>query len=140
MNRKLILKSPRFGSVSQNEQKTDLKKSQICPIWCPSGPNGGQICHPCLQQPVLLMFTNHHIKRGDVSGPGLHHLSRLSRVSFATRGLQTGPSIFPDGTSIPTCAFRFLSFQFKAIGFRSFWVPCADEDKPGEKFCRISYF
>ena len=25
-----------FFSLSQNEQKTDLKKSQICPIWCQS--------------------------------------------------------------------------------------------------------
>ena len=29
--------SVHFGSPSHNEQKTDLKKSQLCPIWCRSG-------------------------------------------------------------------------------------------------------
>ena len=32
--------------LSQNILKTDLKKSQICIIWCPSGPIWGQIWDP----------------------------------------------------------------------------------------------
>ena len=35
-----------FGSLSQNEQTADLKKSQICPLWCQSGTIRGQFGHP----------------------------------------------------------------------------------------------
>ena len=33
--------SVHFGSVSQNEQKTNLKKSRICPVWSRQVARGG---------------------------------------------------------------------------------------------------
>ena len=40
-------------SVSQNEQKSDFKKSPICPTWCQSGPIGDKIGHLFVRGPGM---------------------------------------------------------------------------------------
>ena len=50
--------SVHFGSTSQNERKSDLKKSRICPIWGQSDPLWVQIWHPCTIITIVSVLLN----------------------------------------------------------------------------------
>ena len=82
----------------QNEQKTDLKKSDICPIWCQSGLVRGQICHPCaLSKPenCALQSCDKWDRRTAVSQSQRDKCDRRPALSQSEHGYVTFPAITP---------------------------------------------